>query len=693
MRSLSETLQSLGQEESAYPGLTDYRRILARFPSYAVRGWHGAAGSAGVDGEGYFGDPGNEEAGLRTVGNFIFTAALLASDPEIARQSAAGEMVAGEMLGRARACLRYATRGHLSGDRACADGKRWGHAWQSPWWTTKLALGARLIWDRLPPAERSAVERVVASEASFLLDWLAPSGLFQDTKAEENAWRCEVLATAISLMPSHEKAGRWRLKLVEYAINTLSAPMDLTSSALVDGLPVRDQVYTVNLHGDFTVENHGACHFCYVASPLVSIAWSYYALISGGQAVPEALFHHVADFWSRFKGTFLESRFAYLGGKDWARYTYGLYFIVPALVLLQHQLEDADARSIEAARLATLEWEQEFNGDGSFFGKRVTHGRMMGQEAKYETDCFADVGLAYLLHRQFGPAPEPTPPDRLQVNLSTTHVSPEGGVAFFRSPSLFASFSWSTLTQPIPNALFIPRGMDSASEWAKANLLGRVKIWGIHEALYNRAMRKQSEGFECKGSILYRGRGKELLFQEVRYLVDPRRNLAEVESRFEARTNLFLLGAEGLSLHIVNDIFNGCLRTYHSERGSQEVRFDPTQRPAGGKFASLARQARRLFPETGPGIELEGNWVNVDDRLGIIRLGPGAKAFRLRTPLGRNIQGNLHCEILVTDVTVNPLRRVKSGTTILHTHFLLLAGTAEATRELGRQVKGERGQS
>ncbi len=578
------------------------------------------------------------------------------------------------------------TAGHRTGSGTCGDGGRWGHDWQSSWWAAKMAHGARLIWEQLTAAERDDVERVVASEASAHLGRSAPSGLFLDTKAEENAWDSEILAAALGLFPDHPDAPLWREKLVEFAVNTLSAPQDRESDEPVDGRPLRDQVYTVNLHGDFTLENHGSCHFCYVASPLASVAWSVHALARSGRPAPEAIFHHVGDLWRRFKGTFLGSRFAYLGGQDWARYTYGEYFIVPALALIQYRFGDPDARAVEAARVRTLEREQEANGDGSFFGRRVTRGVYSGQSAKYESDCFAALGLAYLLHRSLGPPEDSAGPEDLGTRLAARHLSPESGTCFVRTPALFASFSWTCLGRSIPSAQFIPEGMEHAAEWAAGNLLGRVEVPGLRPALFIRTMVPKGEGFEVSGVVLYPSRGGFALEHRLRFRVVPEERRAEVESTFLARSKVVVLSREGLQLYVANDFFNDFGRSYAWDGGSRKVGFDPERasrpRPGRGRLGRLSRKLSRRLGLGEERVAMGARWVNIDDKLGVIRLAPGGGPFVLRCPDDRNVAGSLHCDVLGAPARSTLPRVARAGELILRTRFLLLAGTAAETEAL-----------
>ncbi|MBX9691141.1 MAG: hypothetical protein K2Z81_02085, partial [Cyanobacteria bacterium] len=220
---LKEIKQPSNSQDS--PSLKDYVRVLERFPALGERGWH--ANYKSDPDLGYFGDPDSGEMGMRSNGNFIFVMSLLASEPSY--DPKVTTFTRGHLLKRARSCLAYMTRSHVTGDITCANEKKWGNTWQSSWWTTKMAIGAGLIWDQLSAKERASVRRVVEFEASRHLERKAVNGAVSNThstRSEENAWDSEVLATAVAMFPNHEKASAWRAKLIEFALNSLSAPED-----------------------------------------------------------------------------------------------------------------------------------------------------------------------------------------------------------------------------------------------------------------------------------------------------------------------------------------------------------------------------------------------------------------------------------------------------------------------------------
>jgi len=651
----------------SYPSASDYMRILERFPAYAERGWRDPAAAGHPIG--FFGDPDHAEMGLRSMGNVVFVAALLATDaaydPNVTGVSRL------RVLARARECLAYMTRGHVTGDLACADGRKWGDHWQSAWWTAKMALGARLIWAYLTEAEREAVRRVVVHEADRHLERQAPSGQLSNTRSEENAWDTEVLAAALALFPDHEHARAWRRKLIEFAANTLSAPQDRTSDTLLDGRPVPEVVYTTNIHSDFTIENHGAFHTCYMACPLHSLAWDHLALAGAGGSVPEALLHHYGDVWRALKPLFLRRRFAYPAGKDWPRYAYGMSFIMPALVVVQQRFADRDARAIEAERVRTFEQEQLANADGSFFGRRFTRNVMMDRWAEYETDAYANLAAAYALHRQANDW-SPARSSGSGQTLDGAHVSRESGFAYVRYRGVFASMAWRRLDGPYPAAHFLRIAAEDMAEWGPNNLLGRIAVAGVdpgHARTDHRDTVTASR-LRSSGSISYADQaGRPLYTHSMSFDADAARRTAIVEYSFTADGDIRVTSAEGLRLHVANDFFNGYRRRWRHAEGAFSETWSPPQRAPATETITVHTLGRR--------------WVNLDDQLGIRDLGAGERSFALRVSDRANGPwGSVHYSVLDCPLADSRPRAFRRGDVILEGRFMIVVGDARRTRLL-----------
>ncbi len=470
-----------------YPWLEDYMIVLERFPLYAERGWHSPY--RGDESLGYFGDARHDENGQRTLSNFIFVYAVLATqegyDPAVSGVSR--EMIRAHCL----AAIRYALRTHVTGDLPCTDDSPWGNHWQSPWWSGKLAAGAQLVRSYLTEEERSRLRRLLSHEATRLVErGRIPIGEYADTKSEENAWDTEVLAWAIELCPDDPHREDWRALRDMLAMNTLSTPRDLRSRRRFAGRPVKQWVVGANIHSDFTIENHRFFHICYMACPLHSFAWNYYASQRcSAQPPPETTFFHVRDVWAKLKRCALwNGRFAYVGGKDWPRYAYGLYFMMPALVVYQTKYADADARLLERLRFAAFEREQRYNNNGSFFSTRFTKLQMDRWPAEWETDAACNLAACYMLHKmRSAAAPAEAHPgeggpiraatlDELDRRINGVTHSPESEFVMVRGLNRFASWCWKPRIAPATGLICSRRGEDML-EWDE-NLCGAYAAKG-----------------------------------------------------------------------------------------------------------------------------------------------------------------------------------------------------------------------
>ena len=582
-------------------------QLLARLPRYLANAWH-----VSDAGKAWFGDGSSGENGVRSNANVAFALATwIRAQPDPAAPALATHRE------RAASVLHYLCDSHRSGGATCAWGGTWGLEWQSSWWAAKMGLAVLQLGELFDEELRDEVARVVAAEADRHLSRHAPTGLFLDTKAEETAWDCEALAVALAIAPAHANVQAWRAKLVEFSFNVFSVPQDRLSTAEIGGQKVAEAVYTCNLHGDFSLENHGSYHFCYVASPLLSKAYCYFALRWAGEQIPPALQHHVDDVWALARNTFLTHRFAYLGGQDWARYTYGEYFIVPALSYLDATLADPAIQRIRQARLDVLSAEAADNDDGSFYGKRFTAGSFSGQLGKYETDTFACMALTQALaslaerapaHASRTPLPEMAP--------EFAHVSPEGQFCFWRTPELFFSFAWSYLGKDIPSLAFGPVDRDDMLEWHAGNGVGRVTVLSEDITVGVRMLRRVGSRIEIRGETVTRDRKGRPLY-ETRLSIDFDRSTQSVRvvHKVTSMRRLWLARIAGLTFRVPNDRFNGFQREVAAGGQTQSL---PSRRPRADTPGRPDSRWQRLKVKLGcldRTIEFPSGTVQLDRRM------------------------------------------------------------------------------
>jgi len=639
-----------------FPSHSDYMRFLEKFPAFAEKEWH--SNFRGVEDIGYFGSGGHDDNQIRSLSNFIFVYCLLASEPDY-NPSVSG--VSREtLIKHALDAIRYFTASHVTGEGLCADFRKWGeepNAWLSSWLISVVLAGANLIWDELGETEKDALKRVVVYDANFHLKQHAFSREYFASESLTNAIYGEMLAYAACSYPQHPNANRWLLKSKEFFMNTFSVKQDENNGTSVDGRRVKDWVYTTNAHPDFTIECHGAYQFDYNACPLHILAWSYYAFISQNRSVPESLFHHFLDVWNALKKTHLyKGRFAYLQGKDWARHVYGLYFIMPVLVLVQNEFNDADARLLEQFRFDAFQFEQSSNG-GLFTRRFVYNPRSW--HLIYITDCYANMGLAYLLHKynQF------ILPEDIEIFQQKVNGSVESKYCefiFARTQKAFISFSWRHLSGEQPLGLFVP-GDDYMVEWEKGNLVGYYKVVGydMNKSSVTHNEQILDNGFVTTGCIKRGYSAGYAINQYISFTGLSQEGIAVVIDYTLSNKLIYITEHAGLSYYLPNDIFNSNKRDIFWQNGKTVLN------GVGGAIKQ---------------IPIESKWINIDDKLGIISVLDNYPFTIKDTNIRNSWMGQLNEEICYP--LSNQTKRFEEDDVIRETCLVLLSGARETTEQM-----------
>ncbi len=174
----------------------------------------------------------------------------------------------------------------------------WGRGWETAHWAMLTGAAAWLVWDRLTVQTRSDVVAMLIAEADrqsrlAVPYWALADGTVLtpgDTKAEECAWNAGLLSLAAAMMPSAPHVALWRAKAAELAVAAYAVPSDVTSAAVVNGVPLASRLQGYNAYADGTVENHQRIHPDYAANvQLLWLAADFDRLAR--QRVPEAMFH------------------------------------------------------------------------------------------------------------------------------------------------------------------------------------------------------------------------------------------------------------------------------------------------------------------------------------------------------------------------------------------------------------------
>lgn len=208
-----------------------------------------------------------------------------------------------------REAIAYAgwlTRSIACTHRAISPGG-WGGAWQTPHWAMLAGEAGWLLWDRLTPQVREYVAQMVVSEADYVLTrateyWADKSGTIVspgNTKAEENAWNAALLELAVNMMPTHPRMMLWRTKAVDLEVASFATLNDMSSSKVVNGLPLSTRLRGANAFNDATVENHHRIHPDYMTN-IQQLWWAADFARLANRATPAAAFHNAELVYQAF---------------------------------------------------------------------------------------------------------------------------------------------------------------------------------------------------------------------------------------------------------------------------------------------------------------------------------------------------------------------------------------------------------
>ncbi len=381
--------------------------------------------------KGYYGLGGENEDELRPITYAALTNAFLsvaqppanAVSPEVRRRS----------RDHAIAALRYLTDGHVTGLGTCANGRQWGHGWQSAMWSRSTGLAGWLMWMELDDELKCAVARLVESEADRFLRIKPKSSENRDTGAEENAWNALILSLATNMLPEHPRAGEWDRAAKLYLYNTLSRAVDENNHAVGDdGLAIREWVTTVNAHPDCTVENHGLVHVGYLKLTVGEMLENGVHYLLTGRPVPQACFHNLEPaFDVLMRCMSWDGAPIYFGGNDW-KIIHTQCTDLLMYASLSTVRKDASCALLEDRAIDVLRRIQQ-SEDGYYNVRRDLE--YSGQACSRIIDC-------YLLHALLGEGATPASETELDQRVSGVTYLRYAQAVLHRTPTKFASFTW-----------------------------------------------------------------------------------------------------------------------------------------------------------------------------------------------------------------------------------------------------------
>jgi hypothetical protein len=631
-----------------------YLQLLRNACRYADRDWNNSSSNPA---EGYWGaGASGEHEGIRTIGSMtVACGTLLKYDDDLS----ATEREA--LLRKATAALRYTTATHFSGTQKCTDGKQWGgldrpgsRAWQSSFWTSSLAFGAWLIWDKLDAALQQDVQRVVSAQIDLLAVGNPPTGLWSDTKAEENGWNVPCLALGELMLPSNPHAALWRQTARKYMMNTLSTEADSHETDIVDGRRVDQWFLGPNLQPDFTLENHNIFHPSYVACSCYFMTQAAMYYTYARRPVPQAATHHLGDTWRMFRTIILPwGETAYPQGMDWE--LHGLPYI-NLYAALATRGQDPFAARVEQMSLQYLRaWQIMCNGSLALPGapSGISRHAINAEEASY----------GFLAHKIFGPSVEPLTAGAANSSEQGVWDYPYVDFIAHRTPQKFASFSWKNRIMGVLMPIGDHEGNPDFTVPITNGFIGSFDVAGHGNKMtvVEHSRKKTADGFETSGTVLLNG-GQ--LKQTLR-MVSLGSQTVVYEDRVAALKNVTVQNERGMPVGIENDSITGGTRIVSDQDGPATFDWQKPQPP----------------------VALPGSWANVDGRLGVVMPVGAGMSYSQASGYSRGIA--VYTDVLYGSYS-NQERRFKAGEEVARRiGVFLVEVTPKETSKLAKSCKIE----
>jgi hypothetical protein len=317
------------------------------------------------------------------------------------------------------------------------------------------ATSGMLMLRGLASPERGQLLAILAWEADKQVEygvspkWRTMPGRWPaGSVGESNAWSTALLQAARVALPDSPRQEAWRNAAIDYSLNSICMPDDMTSVGIVAGRPLRERVKGANFEPGGIQEHHGFYHPGYVGWPLAYQAFA--ELMDQGMPRsardPDVYLRHWKQVFDRLKqGTFANGRFIHCAGDDWNAYGYGNDHILPIAIFAAVRFGDADAARLADQWLTLMEHAQSLTG-GPIQGARLARlqEHYINDFAWYEAVSGANLAHAlWVLDRlDAGKMPSPSTEQQYNARNTGTYHEPNARLVWHRDERRWASFCW-----------------------------------------------------------------------------------------------------------------------------------------------------------------------------------------------------------------------------------------------------------
>ena len=568
--------------------------------------------------------------------------------------------------------FRYNLYSHKTGPLKNSCGEEWGGSWISILGLERMAAGQLALEPYLTKKDQTAFRKLRCFEADWLVEnypaVASIDGIFgSGNKPESNYWNASFLFKTAMDYPDCPNREVYLDKACALFLNSISIPSDEKSNKKFRGKTLKEWYVGPNFTENYSLDHHGYMNVGYSIITLSHAAYLYFYCKSRGWEMPEEAKHHVKDLWEVVKHfIFPDGRLLRIGGDTRARYCYCQMYLLPILLMMQDCSGEKPDAGLEQGMAELLRFEQNVNGNGSFFGKRLDD---MSYQSRYyytrlESDPFAALAFAAYVRSHW----KMLQPGAKNVKSESAVWSDDfHGADMVRSETVVRSIVRRAGEGPM--VLALPLDSSDLAEW-HGN--GHAQYEGHFVAQdFPEMFRKSfSGGFINSGKVDFieagpwgEGEGRYHILQSKSACAAlPDGKSMIVLEHVHVLKEHSLATFRSIGWQVPNDIFNGELRTYKGENFTRTVR-------------------RR----SGEGvIDTKSRWVNVDDKISLV-LGYGADSFKIySSPEDRgNLKycrqmTSLHLNEICGTVENTPRVRRMPGDTLADTGYAVIAGSSAA---------------
>jgi len=474
-----------------------------------------------------------------------------------------------------------------------------------------LARTAAFLRDSLGDEERALLAAIAADYLERFGAMDPKNGVYADTQMEENAWTTEGLTASLLLLPNHpDREALWE-KTRLWMFRTATRPQDVHNHLpFAGGKTVRDLCgRTFTTLPDGTAENHYMVHPGYMMSGVTFSGLVATMLRLYGQDIPDELWWHRRDIYELLKAWADDTGAMHpIQGMDWPYLSYPGNCFFHAVG--SEHLRDPQAAYLERLALAVVEQAMPAHGGRAVPESVLAHCHSIQDPAIMSERSGANLAQSYLIHRLGDGGPSPETRVAFEAAQAGVHVYPHGGALLHRHPHGKTSLAWRNCTMVLPNT---SEGMRLVGP-ASGTMLAQVVVRDRPASTVERILRVRE--MEDRAAVYFvEDICRESLRRYVLFFTLPDGRCLTAE-KLSALEDVTVERLEQGFLEVMSDPYFG---DHPDGKGHRSLHWAGGERDLLG-FASSS-------PEDDVAIALEGAWLNVDDRFGLVFAGSGEAVY------------------------------------------------------------------